>query len=113
MSKKKKMYSAEFKTKVCIELLKGESTLNELSAKYQIAPASLSSWFKQFQERATEIFQKGKSAQEQENKELRQELALSQQKIGQLTIERDWLEKKSDEVFGQNGAHRTRFTHKS
>jgi putative transposase len=43
MRKKKNTYGAEFKTKVVLELLSGQQTLNELAEKYQIAPATLSS----------------------------------------------------------------------
>ena len=96
MRNKKNSYKPEFKSKVVLELISGQHTLNQLAEKYQIAPATLSNWHKQFQERAAEIFQE-------------QEIAVLQQKVGQLTIERDWLKKKSDEVFGPTGAHRTRF----
>ncbi|NCC62825.1 MAG: transposase, partial [Verrucomicrobiae bacterium] len=44
MSKKKKIYSPDFKTKVVLELLSGQHSLNELAQIHQIAPATLSSW---------------------------------------------------------------------
>jgi len=50
MRRKKNAYKAEFKSKVVIELITGQCTLNELAAKYQIAPSTLSAWYKQFQE---------------------------------------------------------------
>jgi putative transposase len=108
MSKKKNNYSAEFKAKVVIELITGQKTLNELAEQYQIAPATLSSWHKQFQERAADIFQRGTSDGERKLEEKEQEIAVLQQKVGQLLIERDWLKKKSDEVFGPDGPHRPR-----
>ena len=49
---KKNVYNPEFKSKVILELLSGQAALNELAEKYQIAPATLSNWNKQFQERA-------------------------------------------------------------
>lgn len=109
MKKKKNTYNAEFKTKIVLELLTGQHTLNELAEKYQLAPSTLSGWHKQFQERAAEIFQRGASEQERILEEKEQEIAVLQQKIGQLIIERDWLKKKSDEIFGPDGPHRTRF----
>ncbi len=42
MKRKKNTYSAGFR------LLGGQYTPNELAAKYQVAPATLSSWQKQF-----------------------------------------------------------------
>ena len=53
---KKNIYSAEFKAKVVLELMSGQKTLNELAEQYQIAPATLSNWNKQFQEQAANIF---------------------------------------------------------
>jgi putative transposase len=109
MKRKKNAYKAEFKSKVVMELLTGQLTLNELAAKYQIAPSTLSGWYKQFQEGAAEIFRRGPSEQEKILKEKEQEIAVLQQKVGQLIIERDWLKKKSDEIFGPDGPHQTRF----
>ena len=61
MKKKKNTYNPEFKSKVVLELLSGQHTLNELAEKYQISPATLSGWQKQFQEHAAEVFQRGLS----------------------------------------------------
>ena len=40
------------------------------------------------------------------------EITVLQQKVGQLTIECDWLKKKYNEIFGPEGAPKTRFTKK-
>ena len=108
MSKKKKIYSPDFKAKVVLELLSGQHSLNELAQIHQIPPATLCSWHRQFQERAAQIFQSGPSDQEEALAQKEEEIAVLQQKVGQLSIECDWLKKKSDEVFGPQGAHRTR-----
>lgn len=109
---KKNVYNPEFKSKVILELLSGQATLNELAEKYQIAPATLSNWNKQFQERAADVFRREPTDSDRQLEEKEQEISVLQQKVGQLTIERDWLKKKSDEVFGPNGPHRTRFPRK-
>ena len=109
---KKNVYNPEFKSKIILELLGGQATLNELAEKYQIAPATLSNWNKQFQERAADVFRREPTDSDRQLEEKEQEISVLQQKVGQLTIERDWLKKKSDEVFGPNGPHRTRFTRK-
>jgi len=41
-------YKAEFKSKIVLELLSGQHTLNELAEKVQIAPVTLSSWHSHF-----------------------------------------------------------------
>lgn len=93
MSKKKKIYSPDFKAKVVLELLSGQHSLNELAQIHQIAPATLSSWHRQFQERAAQIFQSGPSDQEEALAQKEEEIAVLQQKVGQLSIECDWLKK--------------------
>lgn len=93
MSKKKKIYSPDFKAKVVLELLSGHHSLNELAQIHQIAPATLSSWHRQFQERAAQIFQSGPSDQEEALAQKEEEIAVLQQKVGQLSIECDWLKK--------------------
>jgi transposase len=110
MKRKRRNYSAEFKSNVVLELLSGQHTLNELAEKHQIAPATLSGWHKQFQERAAEIFQRGPSEQERILEEKEHEIALLQQKVGQLVLERDWLKRKSDGIFDSGGTSRTRFS---
>ena len=110
--KKKNTYNPEFKTKVVLELLSGQHTLNELAEKHQISPATLSSWHKQFQEHAAEVFRRGATDSDREAEAKEREITVLQQKVGQLTIECDWLKKKYDEIFGPEGAPKTRFTRK-
>ena len=55
------------------------------------------------------IFDKGSSEHDKLLSGQKEEIDALHRKVGQLTIECDWLKKKSDEVFGPQGAHRTRF----
>ena len=41
-----KLYSAEFKAKIVIELLGCDITLNELASKYAVTPKSIQNWKK-------------------------------------------------------------------
>ena len=41
---KRNRYTAEFKAKVVLELLREEQTLNDLAAKYQLNPQMISQW---------------------------------------------------------------------
>jgi putative transposase len=50
MSTKRKSYSAEFKAKLVLEVLKGEKTINEIASTYGIIPKNLINWKKQFLE---------------------------------------------------------------
>ena len=50
MSTKQTTYTADFKTKVVLEVLEENSTLNQVSAKYSLAPKSVRNWKKTFLE---------------------------------------------------------------
>jgi len=91
MSKMKRTrYSAEFKAKVALEALRGEQTVHELAARFEIHPNMVSQWKRQAAERMAELFatKSGRDtvASEAEIKDLHA-------KIGQLTVERDFLAK--------------------
>ena len=51
MSTKKKVYSADFKAKLVLEILEGEKTINEIASAYEIIPNNLKNWKKQFVEK--------------------------------------------------------------
>jgi len=106
--KKKNTYNAEFKTKVVLELLGGQQTLNQLAGKYQISPATLSIWHKQFQDRAADVFRHGETDGSHEIEAKEREITVLEQKVGQLTIEYDWLKKIYNEIFGPEGVHQER-----
>ncbi len=44
MSKKRTTYSTEFKTKLVLEMLKDEKTLNEIASANNIVPKNLVNW---------------------------------------------------------------------
>ncbi len=93
MSKtKRRRFSAEFKATVALEALKGEQTLSELAARFDIHPNMIAQWKRQATEGLTEVFSsKGAKQQEAGESQIKELHA----KIGQLTIERDFLAKAS------------------
>ena len=85
MSKRpRRNHGAVFKAKVALEALKGEQTLVELAARFQVHPNQIAEWKKQLLDRAPEIFDKEKKSSEPDIKELHA-------KIGQLAMENDFL----------------------
>lgn len=94
MSKTRRKHSAEFKTKVVLDMLKGTQTLSEISGKYEVHPTQLTKWRRTFLEKAAEIFSEchSGSGKAKTSEKLEGELY---KKIGQLQIELDWLKKKS------------------
>ena len=96
--KKRNQYSAEFKTKVVIEVLREEGTVNEIAAKHDINPIMLGRWKTEFLERATDVFKRGASEAEKELDVEKKHVAELERKVGQLTYEVDWLKKKEQEI---------------
>jgi len=50
--KKRNRYTAEFKAKVVLEVLREEQTVNEIAAKYELSPVMVSRWKVEFLERS-------------------------------------------------------------
>ena len=91
MSKiKRKHYSAEFKAKVALDAIKGEQTLSELASRYGLHPNMITNWKRQAIDNMAETFS-GKADRTRNNEESR--IKELHAKIGQLTVERDFLAK--------------------
>jgi len=101
MQKKAKQYSAEEKTKIVLETLKGELSMAQISSKYGIHTTQISSWKKQGLELLIQGF-KTKVKTGDHNQEYNELIKSLYEQIGQLSVERDWLKKKS-ELFGLKG----------
>ncbi len=52
---KRRKYSAELKAKVALEALRGEQTLAELSARYNVHPNLITNWKKQARESLVDV----------------------------------------------------------
>jgi len=91
MSKnKRKRYAAEFKAKVALEALKGESTVQKLASRFGVHPNMIAQWKRQAVEGMTESFRSKSGRSDALSEEQVKELHA---KIGQLTVERDFLAK--------------------
>lgn len=56
---KRKSHSASFKSKVALEAIRGDQTVAELAAKYQIHPAMITKWKKQAMDGMADTFSRG------------------------------------------------------
>ena len=92
MSKKRTTYSAEFKVKVVLEVLKGDKTLNQISQEYNILPKNIINWKKQFLDNAEIAMEPSKAVKEYKDKikELEKKVDKYAKTVGKLTVERDW-----------------------
>ena len=86
----RKPRTAAFKQKVAIEALKGDRTVNEIAKEYEIHPVQVSQWKRELIEGTDVLF--GKRRKKDTVTEI--EKAALERKVGQLTIEIDWLKKK-------------------
>lgn len=91
MAKKRQYRTAELKARIALAALKGDKTIQELAAHYEVHPNLITEWKKQALDILAEGFSRRKhqtdAAAEAHEKELYAE-------IGRLKIETDWLKKK-------------------
>ena len=101
MSRSRRNFSAEFKTNLVLQLLKGEKELNVLAVENDIQPNLLRNWKKEFLANASLTFDNKQEDNLREKlAEERKEKAEYAKKVGQLTMQVDWNKKKSEEVVG-------------
>jgi transposase len=88
---KRKTYSASFKSKVSLEAIRGDMTIAELSSKYGVNPVMVTRWKKQAMDGMAETFSKrGRASRDASHEARIKELHA---KIGELTVEKDFLSK--------------------
>ena len=100
MSTKRKTFTADFKAKLVLELLESDKTINEIASKYEILPKSLQDWKKQFLANASLAFDKSAVVKEykQEIETLQKEKDATSKKLGEIIVERDFLEGKLESL---------------
>ena len=79
-------HKPQFKAKVALAAIKGEKTVAELAEQYDVHPNQITQWKTQLLERSADVFDGGESA-----KEPPVDVKTLHAKIGQLTLENDFL----------------------
>ena len=100
---KDRKWSPSAKFEIVLKAIKGETTLNEICERYQVAPSQVHAWKKQFLEQGQEVFgkkQKNSTIKVLADQESKQSKLY--EKIGQLTVERDFLKKSWDKLQGSD-----------
>jgi transposase len=81
-------HSAEFKAKVAVAAIRGDKTLSEIAEHFEVHPNQVTDWKRQLLEHAAEAFGGGTSGTVESGPDVKTLHA----KIGQLTLENDFLE---------------------
>jgi transposase len=99
MRRPRRNHSPQFKAKVALAALKGDKTLAELASQFDVHANQIVQWKQQAVENLAAVFDKGPPAKVCEG-----ELKDLHAKIGQLTLEVDFLER----AFGRAGLSNAR-----
>ena len=98
MRRRRRNHSAKFKAQVALEAIRGEKTIAQIAAHHEVHPNQVTAWRSELLEKAAAIF--GGDAQAHEGKERIRELHA---KIGELTVERDFLDGALGKFPGLSG----------
>jgi transposase len=86
----RRRFTADFKARVALEALRGDKTVQEIAARHEVHPNQVSTWKRQAMDGLSAVFSNGA---EQESRDREAEIRDLHAKIGQLTVERDFLSK--------------------
>jgi len=94
MAKKRRKFTAEFKGKIVIEVLKETKDINTIASEHDLNPNLIRKWRQELLDHPERIFNedirvKNEKAKEQETRDQREEMLKT---IGTLTLERDYLQ---------------------
>jgi len=93
--KTRKRYDESFKAMVAVEALKGEKTLSELAAQFEVHPNQITLWRKQLLEKAPEVFSHKKDPKLDE---MEAEIERLYRKVGRQDMELEYLKKKCKQL---------------
>ena len=87
MRRPRRNHRPQFKAREALAAVKGEKTLAELSSQFDVHPNQITQWKSPLLEQAASVFNGGRSRTEEPV-----DLKALHAKIGELTLENDFLE---------------------
>ena len=94
-SKHFKKHSSDFKLKIVLKYLSEKFTIAEICVEFGISKATLHNWVTQFKACSSAVFNVNKACDKNKEKQ-QKEIKNLYAKIGELTVERDFLKKLLD-----------------
>jgi len=91
-SRQRRSFSAEMKSRIAMEAIKGQKTIQEIASHYGVHPNQVTNWKKQAAEGMASLFVDRRSKVDNSEEVLKAELY---EQIGRLQVELDWLKKRS------------------
>ena len=85
--RQRRNHAGEFKARVALAAIRGDKTLSEVAEHFEVHPHQVTEWKKQLLERAGEVFDGPRRKDEPPV-----DVKVLHAKIGQLTLENDFLE---------------------
>ncbi len=92
MRKTPRNHSTAFKLKVAIEALKENKSINQIASDYEISASLVCDWKKKLLANGSQLFEQKSKTKKIINKS--EDIDFLQKKIGQLTVDLEWLKKK-------------------
>ncbi len=95
----RRKHSRGFKAQVALEAIRGDLTVAEIAKKHNVHPGQVQLWKAEALAKFESLFDKGSTGVPKSD----DEVAVLERKVGQLTIENDFLKKSWSGYVKRNG----------